>query len=96
MRKCHAQLHLRGGMKLSVVASSQNYCSPRADNLLPYDYETFEIALLSNDSAWLNPSMETDMKKKPWSKFWDEYDNVAGWVPADVVQQIYDELKEAV
>ena len=48
----------------------------------------------SGDEDWINPFMEPDMKHKPWSIHWTEHDLAAGWVPADVVQEIYNDLRE--
>ena len=92
--KTGAHLPLRNGMVLSIQAGKRNYSEPRLDGLSPYDYESFEVAIWNKDGDWLNPFMESDMKNKPWSSHWSEYDNVAGWVPADVVQEIYDDLRE--
>jgi hypothetical protein len=39
--------------------------------------------------------MEPDMKIKPWAEHWSEHEDVAGWVPPEVVQQIYDDLRES-
>lgn len=89
-----AYLPLREGMKMSIQAGASNYSTPRMGGLSPYEYESFEVAIFSKHDAWLNPFMEPDMKTKPWAEHWSEHEDVAGWVPAEVVQQIYDDLRE--
>jgi len=93
--RTNAHLPLRDGMILSIQTGKRNYSEPRLDGLSPYDYESFEVGIFSKDGAWLNPFMEPGMKHKEWSSHWSEYDNVAGWVPPDVVQEIYDDLRES-
>lgn len=92
--KVGTMLPLRAGMGLSIQAGKRSYSEPRVDGLSPYEYESFEVAIFNNSHDWLNPFMEDDMKLKPWSNFWSEYEDIAGWVPAEVVQQIYDDLRE--
>ncbi len=92
-RTC-VHLPLRGGMILSIQTGKRNYSEPRLDGLSPYDYESFEVGIFSKDGSWLNPFMESGMRHKEWSTHWSEYEDVAGWVPADVVQEIYDDLRE--
>jgi len=90
-------LPLRNGMTMSIRAGKRHYSDPRVDGLSPFDYETFEVGIWSGEpfNAWLNPFMEPDMKGKKWSVHWTEHDDVAGWVPTKVVQQIYDDLRES-
>jgi len=90
-----AHLPLREGMKMSIQAGKSNYSTPRMGGLSPYEYESFEVAIFSKHGAWLNPFMEPDMKTKPWAEHWSEHEDVAGWVPPEVVQQIYDDLRES-
>ena len=92
--KTGACLPLRNGMSMSIQAGQRNYSEPRLDGLSPYDYESFEVGIWNEDHNWINPFMEPDMKHKTWSTHWTEHDLVAGWVPADVVQEIYDDLRE--
>ena len=92
--RTNTHLPLQGGMILSIQTGKRNYSEPRLDGLSPYDYESFEVGIFSKDGSWLNPFMEPDMKNKSWSSHWSEYEDVAGWVPADVVQEIYDDLRE--
>ena len=92
--RTNTHLPLRGGMILSIQTGKRNYSEPRLDGLSPYDYESFEVGIFSKDGSWLNPFMEPDKKNKSWSSHWSEYEDVAGWVPADVVQEIYDDLRE--
>ncbi len=92
--KTGAHLPLRNGMVLSIQAGKRNYSEPRLDGLSPYDYESFEVGIWNDHNAWINPFMEPAMKLKEWSSHWSEYEDVAGWVPADVVQEIYDDLRE--
>ena len=92
--KTGACLPLRNGMSMSIQAGQRNYSEPRLDGLSPYDYESFEVGIWNEDHDWINPFMEPGMKHKAWSAHWTEHDMVAGWVPADVVQEIYDDLRE--
>tara|TARA_R110002060_G_scaffold53867_1_gene64528 strand:+ start:313 stop:627 length:315 start_codon:yes stop_codon:yes gene_type:complete len=92
--KTAAHLPLRDGMILSIQSGKRNYSEPRLDGLSPYFYESFEVGIFSKDGSCLNPFMESDMKLKSWSTHWSEYEDVAGWVPPEVVQEIYDDLRE--
>ena len=93
--KTGACLPLRDGMSISIQTGKRNYSEPRLDGLSPYDYESFEVGIFSKDGSCLNPFMESDMKLKSWSTHWSEYEDVAGWVPPEVVQEIYDDLRES-
>lgn len=83
-------------MVLSIQTGKRSYSEPREDGLSPYDYESFEVGIWNMDHAWINPFMEPGMKHKEWSSLWSEYEDVAGWVPPQVVQQIYDDLRDPV
>ncbi len=87
-------LPLRDGMVISIQAGKRSYSEPRLDGLSPYEYESFEVGIWNEDHEWINPFMEPSMKNKEWSVYWTEHDSVAGWVPAEAVQEIYDDLRE--
>jgi len=78
-----------GLAKLSVQASEFNYCEPRTSGLPLKAYESVEIALIRlEDGAWLRPSdlIGYDGPSDNDCNFGS--DDVAGWVPQDVVRRL--------
>ena len=78
-----------GGVKLSIQASAFTYCEPRVDGLPLKDYSAVEIALIRElDGTWLRPSDLISFKGPTDEECNFGGDDVAGWVPQEVVRRL--------
>ena len=79
------------GMFLSVQASDFSYSTPRETYEDPFEYETWEIALLPEGGSFLNDDYYKLERMFPDLDFSD-CDQVQGYIPTETVQEVYDGL----
>jgi hypothetical protein len=93
-----------GNYELSIQGSQGAYCSPR-ESLKPEYYTSMEIAIFKNDK-WLNVVKSSVMRKFPrYNELKERADGwfpnkggcsgrvVFGYVPVDLIQDLYEYLK---
>ena len=95
-RKFGGQVPLKDGMWMSVQANEFTYCRPRThlpDDHDPMDYYTaFEIAIIDPaKDGLIDVSGDERFKDYEWASRWGG-DTVAGYVPTEVIQQIYEDI----
>ena len=87
-----------GNTIVSVQASSHHYCNPRVDGLPLTQYTEFEVAAYlypredKLPTGWATPHNTPALA--PFKEYWVK-DNVASYVPAEIVQQIVYALCDA-
>lgn len=83
-----------GNHEVSVQASAFHYSSPRQDGLPLEQYTRFEVACwpTGQELHWATPRNLPALE--PFAEYWGG-DDVAGYVPAEVVQEIVYALCDA-
>ena len=83
-----------GGYELSIQASKHAYCIPKKTLENLFDYTAMEVAIFK-DNKWTG--VEIDSFFDEWKDkecFLEDYDGVvAGYVPVEVIQSLYDYIE---
>ena len=83
-----------GGYELSIQASKHAYCIPRGTLENLFDYTAMEVAIFKDDK-WTG--VERDSFFDEWKDkecFLEDYDGmVAGYVPVEVIQSLYEYIE---
>lgn len=79
-----------GDYKLSIQASNSHYCTPRENLIDLFEYESMEVAIFKNGD-FINLEKDSFFDKwKDRDLFLENYDTqVAGYVPIDVIQSLF-------
>ena len=87
------RIKVREDLFMSIQGHSGAYCEPR-EAVDVFDYESMEAALMKEDGTWVSPQAKNwppELKKFD-GDHWSECDDVAGWVPIAILQEVYDIL----
>lgn len=89
--RMYKHIEFNNGINLSIQASTSHYCTPRItlDDLKGYD--TMEIALIGNDFISADELELTDSLKESLNEYYDN--TVYGYVPVELIDKLYTELK---
>lgn len=85
-----------GNYYLSVQGSNGHYCSPR-EALNPDQYFSMELAIFNKNKDWFNISLSSIIRKFPRYKElmeradgkWSGHTIVFGYVPVDLINDLY-------
>ena len=85
-----------GDYRMSIQASEYHYCEPRLTLEDLSNYEEMELALFKN-GEWVQPREDEKIKSFPrYAELEERYEKgnvaVAGYVPVDLLQDLYDYL----
>jgi len=85
-----------GDYEMSIQASFAHYCEPRETLEDLSQYTEMELALFK-DGEWVQPRGDEKIKVFPrYAELEERYEEgnvaVAGWVPVDLLQDLYDYL----
>jgi hypothetical protein len=82
-----------GNYRMSIQASSTHYCSPKEDLLDPKGYSSFEVAIYNQRGSRIYPHKSTVLKAFPKYDELATGDSVMGWVGVELLQSLYEYLK---
>lgn len=85
-----------GKYELSIQASAGHYCSPKQTYETAEGYYNFEVAINKRGGRMIKPRNSKVIKAFPrYDELGFDYKNqmVAGWIPEDVIQDLYDYLR---
>lgn len=80
------------GVYLSIQCSTFHYCEP--NKLIPIQkYKSYEVAIISSEGYFCNNGLENFKRKK---ELYENHDcgGVFGFVPPDLVEDLYNYLME--
>jgi hypothetical protein len=89
--------HIKAGeYDMSIQFSEYHYCSPRISEDDPNFYDSMEIAIFK-DRKWVQPRNDEYIQNFPrFQELIERVEDgdvaVGGWVPVDVIQELYDYL----
>jgi len=74
-----------GEYTLSIMAGADHYCSPRQFKFIKSDYDSFEVAVISNEYGFVTHQFLGNKS---------EENGVAGWVSKEDILGLIDELSK--
>ena len=83
-----------GNFQVSIQASSFHYCNPRENRPSMLDYASVEVALWQGEVCQELATPRNTAFLAPFEEYWGS-DDVAAYVPWEVVQQIVDAACDA-
>ena len=90
--RIYNHIKLNDEYKISIQCSAHHHCSPRRLTGIPH-YDMYEVAFIHNEGGFCYPEKLIDFPRKQELDLYCE-GTVFDYVPKDLVEDVYNYLKE--